>query len=73
MPVSKLSKSDQEFLEGGSSPFEMVDAGDSPADAGGSAAAVVKPSDTAATSTGSVNWSSAGTVDWETPRRSSSR
>ena len=63
VPVSKLSKADQEFLEGGSSPFEMVDSEDSPMKSD-PPAAKSKPS-TGAARTASVDWTAPVTVDWD--------
>ncbi len=66
VPVTKLSAKDQEFLQGGPSPFEMVDSAAKPSTSGGSS----KPE--AAESSGAVagafDWSSAVTVDWDSAK-----
>ena len=69
VPVNKLSKADQEFLEGGASPFEVVESDDSamksdaPA-AKTSSSANTKPS-SEATTPASVDWTAPVTVDWD--------
>ena len=63
VPVAKLSKADQEFLEGGSSPFEVVDSDDSSMKSA-PPAAKSKPS-TGAAAPASVDWTAPVTVDWD--------
>lgn len=69
VPVNKLSKADQEYLEGGSSPFEVVDSDDrgmksAPPAAKTSSTAKAKPG-TDATPPPSVDWTAPVTVDWD--------
>lgn len=63
VPVVKLSKKDQAFLDSGSSPFEMVESDDSAPKASRESA---KPaaSGTAVVAVSDFDWSSPVTVDW---------
>ena len=62
--VSKLSKKDQEYLEGGASPFEMVESDDSPTKTG-SSATKTGASGSAGSEVGEYDWASPVTVDWD--------
>ena len=64
VPVAKLSKKDQEFLDSGPSPFEMVES-DSAAPKASSDSAKPASSGTASVAAGSFDWSSPVTVDWD--------
>ncbi|MHB8864608.1 MAG: SHD1 domain-containing protein, partial [Pirellulaceae bacterium] len=64
VPVAKLSRKDQEFLDGGPSPFEVVESGDD-APTASSEATTPASSGTATETSSEFDWSSPVTVDWD--------
>ncbi len=64
IPVAKLSEKDQEHLDSGPSPFEMVESVDSSTKAA-TTAAKSEATNTSASAAGGYNWSAPVTPDWD--------